>query len=96
METDHYIGIDLHKAFLQVCAMAKTGERQWESRFPRTPEGIGALVARCTASSAIAVEATTTSTPSTFAAAWLKAMRAPSPRSRLTASLSLTSDPETS
>ena len=52
METDQYIGVDLHKAFFQVCAMAKTGERQWEGRFPRTPEGIGALIARCTASSA--------------------------------------------
>lgn len=59
METDQYIGIDLHKAFLQVCAMTRNGERQWEGRFPRTPEGISALVARCTASSAIAVEATT-------------------------------------
>jgi transposase len=58
METDQYIGVDLHKAFFQACAITRYGERQWEGRFPRTPEGIGALVARCTASSAIAVEAT--------------------------------------
>ena len=59
MEIDQYIGVDLHKAFFQACAMTRHGERQWEGRFPRTPEGIAVLVARCTASSAIAVEATT-------------------------------------
>ena len=58
METDQYIGVDLHKAFFQACAMTRNGERQWEGRFPRTPEGISALVARCTASSAMAVDAT--------------------------------------
>ena len=58
METDQYIGVDLHKAFFQACAITRHGERQWEGRFPRTPEGIGALVDRCTTSSAIAVEAT--------------------------------------
>jgi transposase len=58
MEIDQYIGIDLHKAFLQVCAMAKTGERLWEGRFPRTPEGVAAFVTRCTPRMAVAVEAT--------------------------------------
>jgi transposase len=58
METDQYIGIDLHKAFFQACAITPHGERQWEGRFPRTPEGIDALVTRCTTASAIAVEAT--------------------------------------
>ena len=58
MEIDQYIGIDLHKAFFQVCAMAKTGERLWEGRFPRTPEGVAAFVARCTPQMAVAVEAT--------------------------------------
>jgi len=58
METDQYIGIDLHKASFQVCVMAKTGERMWEERFPRDPVGIATFVARCTPRVAVAVEAT--------------------------------------
>ena len=56
---DQYIGIDLHKAFFQACAVTATGERLWEGRFPRTPEGVEALTQRCTPSSAMAVEAST-------------------------------------
>lgn len=56
---DQYIGIDLHKAFFQGCAVAVTGERLWEGRFPRTAEGVAALRARCTPQSALAVEAST-------------------------------------
>jgi len=41
-----YIGIDLHKAFFQACTMRETGERQWEGRFARTPEGIARFIAR--------------------------------------------------
>ena len=53
-----YIGIDLHKAFLQACAMAPTGERRWEGRFPRSAEGLARLIARGVGPhSAIAVEA---------------------------------------
>ena len=59
METDQYIGVDLHKAFFQACALNRTGERLWEARFPRTPEDTRAFVARCTAQTAVAVEATT-------------------------------------
>lgn len=59
METDQYIGVDLHKAFFQVCAMTRAGERQWEGRYPRTPEGVSAFVERCTFTAAVAVEATT-------------------------------------
>jgi transposase len=58
METDQYIGIDLHKARFQVCAMAKSGERLWEGSFERTAEGITAFLTRCTAQTAVAVEAT--------------------------------------
>lgn len=58
MEIKQYIGIDLHKAFFQVCAMAKSGERLWEGRFPRSPEGIAAFVVRCRPHMAVAVEAT--------------------------------------
>jgi transposase len=57
--TDQYIGIDLHKAFFQACAVSPTGERRWEGRFPRTPAGLAALAARCTPSTALAVEAST-------------------------------------
>lgn len=57
--TDQYIGIDLHKAFFQACAVSPTGERLWEGRFPRTSAGVDALTARCTRRSALAVEAST-------------------------------------
>ena len=57
--TREYIGIDLHKGFLQACAMASTGERRWEGRFPRSEEGVARFIARGTVGphSAIAVEA---------------------------------------
>lgn len=53
-----YIGIDLHKQFFHACAITATGERQWEHRFPRTEGGLTLFRARCSAQSAIAVEAT--------------------------------------
>jgi transposase len=56
---DQYIGIDLHQAFFQGCAVDRDGGRLWEDRFPRTPEGFAGLRARCTPSSALAVEAMT-------------------------------------
>lgn len=56
---DQYIGIDLHKAFFQACAVSPTGERLWEERFPRSAAGLAALTTRCTARSALAVEAST-------------------------------------
>jgi transposase len=52
-----YIGVDLHKAFFQVCAVGRTGERQWEQRWPTTDAGIAGLLARCGPHSAVAVEA---------------------------------------
>jgi len=52
-----YIGIDLHKAFFQGCAVSPTGEREWEERWPTTDEGIAGLLARCGPESRLAVEA---------------------------------------
>jgi transposase len=53
-----YIGVDLHKAFFQACAITVAGERRWEGRFPRTADGVARFVARGIGSqSAIAVEA---------------------------------------
>ena len=52
-----YLGIDLHKAFFQVCAVSATGERRWEQRWPTTPAGIAGLLTRCSAQSRVAVEA---------------------------------------
>jgi transposase len=53
-----YIGVDLHKAFFRACALTATGERAWEGRFARTPEGIARFVARgVDARAAVAVEA---------------------------------------
>jgi transposase len=52
-----YIGIDLHKAFFQSCAVDPTGTRCWEERWPTSPEGIAALLARCGPQTHVAVEA---------------------------------------
>jgi transposase len=53
----HYIGVDLHKAFFQTCAVDETGRRLWEAPYPTTPASIAAFVARCDASAVVAVEA---------------------------------------
>jgi transposase len=53
-----YIGIDLHKQFLQACAVDGTGTRVWEARYPRTEAGLTLFLAKCTAASWLAVEAT--------------------------------------
>jgi len=56
--TREYIGIDLHKAFFQACAVTGTGTRLWEGRFARTTEGLAQFVARGVGDAhAIAVEA---------------------------------------
>lgn len=52
-----YIGIDLHKAFFQACAIRANAERQWEQRWPTTAAGIAGLLARCGPQSHLAVEA---------------------------------------
>jgi transposase len=56
--TRQYIGVDLHKAFFQACAITATGERAWEGRFARTPDGIARFLARgIDLGHAVAVEA---------------------------------------
>lgn len=52
-----YIGIDLHKAFFQACAISATAERRWEARWPTSDAGIAGLLARCGPQSHLAVEA---------------------------------------
>jgi transposase len=59
MGYEHYIGVDLHKAFFQACAVTPDGTRLWEGRWPRSADGIAALQARCTSGTAVAVEAST-------------------------------------
>lgn len=54
-----YIGIDLHSASFQACAMTVDGTRRWETRFERDAAGIAQFCARCPPSSVVAVEATT-------------------------------------
>src|SRR5688500_8878249 len=54
---EHYIGVGLHKAFFQACAVTASGARVWEDRFPRTVDGVAAFTARCSADTAVAVEA---------------------------------------
>lgn len=56
---EHYIGVDLHQAFFQACALRADGARLWEDRFPRSTEGLAAFRARCDARTAVAVEAST-------------------------------------
>lgn len=52
-----YIGVDLHKAFFQACAVDEHGARCWEARYPTNAEGIAALVARSARATRVAVEA---------------------------------------
>jgi transposase len=54
-----YIGIDLHKAFFQVCVITSTGERRWEDRWPTSDAGIAAFLTRCGPQHQLAVEAST-------------------------------------
>ena len=54
---EEYIGVDLHKAFFQVCTINGRGERQWEQRWPTTDAGIAGLLARCGPASRLVVEA---------------------------------------
>lgn len=55
--TREYIGIDLHKAFFQACAVDITGDRLWEGRYSRTPDGLARFTTRLHAPTAVAVEA---------------------------------------
>jgi transposase len=57
--SSEYLGVDLHKAFLQVCAVDGAGGRVWEARFDRTPAGLAAFAQRCGPTTAVAVEAST-------------------------------------
>lgn len=52
-----YIGIDLHKAFFQACAITSTAERMWEQRWPTSDAGIAAFLTRCGSHTHLAVEA---------------------------------------
>ncbi|HEV3061045.1 MAG TPA: IS110 family transposase [Vicinamibacterales bacterium] len=54
---EHYIGVDLHKAFFQACAVDPFGQRCWEDRFPTTAAGVGAFLSRTARNVAVAVEA---------------------------------------
>ncbi len=54
---EQYIGVDLHKAFLQVCAVDGLGQRCWEDRFDTTPEGLARFLARTPSDGHVAVEA---------------------------------------
>src|ERR1051325_5020229 len=52
-----YIGVDLHKAFFQACAVSEQGDRRWERRFPRDAGGLATFAERCGANQHIAGEA---------------------------------------
>jgi transposase len=52
-----YIGVDLHKAFFQVCAVDGDGTQLWEGRYRTTPREIAAWLGRCEATARVAVEA---------------------------------------
>jgi transposase len=56
--TREYIGVDLHKAFFQACAVTASGDRVWEGRFSRAPDGLARFLARGVGrEQAVAVEA---------------------------------------
>jgi transposase len=59
MRYEQYIGVDLHKAFFQACAVTPEGTRCWEDRFPRTVDGLAAFRGRCQPGTAVAIEAST-------------------------------------
>jgi transposase len=52
-----YIGVDLHKEFFQACVVDGQGRRVWEGRLPRTDGGLTLLRGQCSATTAVAVEA---------------------------------------
>lgn len=53
----HYIGVDLHKRFFQVCAVDAHGTRVWEARYATEAAAIAQFAARCGATATVAVEA---------------------------------------
>lgn len=53
-----YIGVDLHKATFQACAMSAQGQVLWEGKFTRTADGVARFAARGIAGAQLAVEAT--------------------------------------
>jgi transposase len=53
-----YIGVDLHKATFQACAVRQDGSRIWEAQVARTAEGLAAFAARDVQHGQVAVEAT--------------------------------------
>lgn len=54
-----YIGVDLHKAFFQVCAMDAAGTVMWEGRYARDRAGVDLFLQRVSPGARMAVEATT-------------------------------------
>jgi transposase len=54
---EHYIGVDLHKAFFQVCAVDSFGMRCWEDRFATTSAGMATFLTRTPADVVVGVEA---------------------------------------
>jgi transposase len=58
MENQHYIGVDLHKASFQACAVDQAGARLWEASYKRTAEEITAWLTRVGSAARVAVEAT--------------------------------------
>jgi transposase len=54
---EHYIGVDLHKAFFQACAVDAFGVRCWEDRFATSPAGVTAFLTRTPGKVTVGVEA---------------------------------------
>ena len=54
---EQYIGVDLHKAFFQACAVDAVGMRCWEDRFATTPAGVATFLARTVTDVMVGVEA---------------------------------------
>src|SRR3954465_1142116 len=53
-----YFGLDVHKAFIQVCAIDDAGQKLQEFRIAATAEGIGAFSSRLGEEDEVVLEAT--------------------------------------
>ena len=53
-----YFGLDVHKAFIQVCVIDDAGQRLQEFRIAATAEGVGAFASRLGEEDEVVLEAT--------------------------------------
>jgi hypothetical protein len=80
----HYIGVVLHQARFQACALDGTGQRLWEASFARTANGIAEFrragsrrhARRCGSDRADLASCRRGAGPRRACASWIRARRA--------------------